>query len=128
MNLARIRSEFEEAQGYFPTLRLFPTERGGLQARCALRTARTRPPAAYMLQVDFPSTYPNSAPNVFVQQPDIDDDAPHRYRAGNLCYIYPSMWNPGKHDLAFVISRAAKWLGKYEVWRDTGDWPGAALD
>lgn len=125
MDLARIHSEFEEAQAYFPRLELLPTERGSLQAHCALQTSLGQ---IYTLLIKFPSSYPNSAPNVFIRQPSIKSDAPHRYRAGNICYIHPTMWNPGRHGLAFVISRAAKWLGKYEVWCHTRDWPGAALD
>lgn len=125
MNLARINAEIESARGYFPTLESWPTESGSPQVRYALQTS---PGQVYVLQVEFPNTYPNSAPSVFVRQPGIAGDAPHRYRAGNLCYIHPTMWNPGRHDLAFVVSRSAKWLGKYEVWRRTGDWPGAALD
>ena len=125
MNLARINSEIEAAQSYFPRLESHPTEGGSLRVHCALQT---RPGQIYLLQVEFPNTYPNSAPTVFVRRPSIDGKAPHRYRAGNLCYIHPTMWNPGRHDLTFVVSRSAKWLGKYEVWRRTGDWPGAELD
>lgn len=125
MNLVRINTEIEAARGYFPWLESWPTESGSPQVRCALQTF---PGQIYLLQIKFPNTYPNSAPSVFVRQPGIAGDAPHRYRAGNLCYIHPTMWNPGRHDLAFVVSRSAKWLGKYEVWRRTGAWPGAALD
>ena len=125
MDLARINREIEAARGYFPRLEAHPTAGGSVQVHCALQPL---PGRIYTLQIEFPSSYPNSAPNVFVRQPGINDDAPHRYRAGNLCYIHPSMWNPGRHDLAFVVSRTAKWLGKYEVWRRSGDWPGVTLD
>lgn len=125
MNLARINREIAAARGYFPTLKSWPTKSGSPQVRCALQTFLGR---VYVLQVEFPNTYPNSAPSVFVQRPGIDGNAPHRYRAGNLCYIHPTMWNPGRHDLTFVVKRTAKWLGKYEVWCQTGDWPGATLD
>jgi hypothetical protein len=37
------------------------------------------------------------------------------------------MWNPGKHDLTFVLARTAKWLNKYEVFRITAKWPGAEM-
>jgi hypothetical protein len=30
-------------------------------------------------------------------------------------------------NLTFVIKRAAKWLSKYEVWRQRGRWPGASI-
>jgi hypothetical protein len=53
--------------------------------------------------------------------------APHRYNAGNICYMHPTMWNPGIHNLAFVIGRAAKWLTKYDIWRERGTWPGVQI-
>jgi NTE family protein len=52
---------------------------------------------------------------------------PHRYDAGNICYLHQSFWNPGRHDLTFVLARAAKWLNKYEVWKQTRIWPGAEI-
>ena len=58
-------------------------------------------------------------PRVFIDAPAITY-APHRYRPDNICYLHPSMWNPGAHNLTFVIGRAAKWLNKYEVWRNNG--------
>jgi hypothetical protein len=66
-------------------------------------------------------------PRVFIDAPTITH-APHRYQGGHICYLHPSMWNPGAHHLTFVIARAAKWLNKYEVWRNNGGtkWPGAA--
>jgi hypothetical protein len=63
---------------------------------------------------------------VFIDAPAITN-APHRYNAGNICYLHPSMWNPGIHHLTFVIARAAKWIAKYEVWVNRGTWPGAEI-
>jgi hypothetical protein len=72
--------------------------------------------------------YPNEMPRVYIDAPAITANAPHRYQTGNLCYLHPSMWNPGTHHLTFVIGRAAKWLNKFEVWRNNGGtWPGAEI-
>ena len=81
----------------------------------------------YTLEVTFPDAYPNSMPEVFVRKPALEASL-HRYSDNQICYMHPRMWNPGRHDLTFVIERAAKWLSKYEVYRDRGQWPGAGID
>ena len=81
----------------------------------------------YTLAVNFPDTYPYSMPKVFIRKPALKH-SPHRFHNDQICYLHPSMWNPGRHDLIFVIARAAKWLSKYEIYRTTLRWPGAGLD
>jgi ubiquitin-protein ligase len=81
----------------------------------------------YVLSIRFPDTYPNEMPRVYIDAPSVVDAPPHRYNTGNICYLHPSLWNPGSHNLKFVIWRSAKWLNKYEVWRVKGYWPGAEL-
>jgi len=122
MDVNRINREFAEAQKTFAYLELHPTTDGKVYARTALQTVS----AMYVLSIKFPETYPNEMPRVFVDTPVITN-APHRYNGGNICYLHPPMWNPGTHNLTFVIARAAKWLSKYEVWRTRGSWPGAQI-
>ena len=122
MDVSRINREFAEAQRTFAYLELHPTTDGKVYARTALQTVS----AMYVLSIKFPETYPNEMPRVYVDTPAISN-APHRYNGGNICYLHPSMWNPGTHNLTFVIARAAKWLSKYEVWRTRGAWPGAQI-
>lgn len=123
MDIERIRREFYEAQRSFAFLELHPTLNGKVYAKTALQTAA----GMYVLSIKFPDAYPHEMPRVFVDAPSISGTPPHRYNAGNLCYLHPSMWNPGAHNLTFVIARAAKWLAKYEVWRVKGTWPGAQI-
>jgi ubiquitin-protein ligase len=122
MDVNRIQREFADAQKTFAYLELHPTTDGNVYAKTALQADRS----TYVLSIKFPESYPNEMPRVFVDAPPITN-APHRYQAGNICYLHPSMWNPGVHDLKFVIARAAKWLNKYEVWRNRGKWPGAEI-
>jgi ubiquitin-protein ligase len=122
MDLMRIRREFSEAQNTFAYLEMHPTADGKVYARTALQT----PAGTYVLSIKFPDSYPNEMPRVYVDAPTITL-APHRYNTGNICYLHPLMWNPGVHNLAFVIGRAAKWLNKYEIWRQGGKWPGAQM-
>jgi ubiquitin-protein ligase len=124
MDIARIQREFLESQQRFALVELRPTTDGKVYARTGLQTSNGR---NYVLSIKFPDSYPNEMPRVFVDAPVIAY-APHRYEGGNICYLHPSMWNPGTHNLTLVIARAAKWLNKYEVWRSNGGtWPGAEI-
>ena len=122
MDISRIQREFTEAQKTFAVLELRPTPDGNVFVRAALQTGT----GTYVLSIRFPESYPNEMPRVFVDAPVIAT-SPHRYNAGNICYMHHSLWNPGVHQLTFVIARAAKWLSKYEVWRMKGEWPGAEI-
>jgi ubiquitin-protein ligase len=124
MDIARIRREFADAQKSFALVELRPTPDGKVYARTALQTANGR---QFVLSIKFPDTYPNEMPRVFIDAPAITAYAPHCYQTGNICYLHPTMWNPGAHNLTFVIWRAAKWLNKFEVWRNNGSWPGAEI-
>src|SRR5256885_1422634 len=119
MDISRIQREFTEALQTFSMVELRPTTDGNVYAKTALQTGA----GTYVLSIRFPDNYPNEMPRVYIDAPAITT-SPHRYNGGNICYLHPSMWNPGVHNLKFVIARAAKWLGKYEVWRVKGEWPG----
>jgi ubiquitin-protein ligase len=123
MDISRIQREFAEAQKTFSILELRPTTEGTVYVRAALQTGASK---TYVLSIRFPEAYPNEMPRVYIDAPVINT-SPHRYNGGNICYLHPSMWNPGIHNLTFVIGRAAKWLNKYEVWRARGEWPGAEI-
>ena len=122
MNLARVRGDIAAAQQYFEYVEGRATAAGGLMVLVALQSSRR----FYTLGVSFPESYPNAMPEVHVRKPSLLS-SPHRYPNDRICYLHPHMWNPGRHNLTFVIQRAAKWLGKYEVYRQTGEWPGAEL-
>ena len=122
MDIGRIQREFNEAQKTFSLVELRPTTEGTVYARAALQTGS----GTYVVSIRFPDNYPNEMPRVYIDAPAITT-SPHRYNAGNICYLHPSMWNPGFHNLTFVIARTAKWINKYEVWRVRGEWPGAEI-
>ena len=124
MNLSRIRHDIENAQRQFDFVEEHPTTSGGIMVLVALQAVQSY----YILEVIFPESYPNLMPEVFVKKPPLKPSL-HRYSApGQICYMHPRMWNPGRHDLTFVIQRAAKWLSKYEVYQTCGRWPGAGID
>ena len=123
VNLPRIRREFEEARQRFDYIELNPTSDGNVYVKVALQT----PQQLYIASIYFPDTYPNEMPKVHIVKPTFAGSPPHYYQAGNICYLHPTMWNPGMHHLTFVVMRTAKWLNKYEVWKRTGSWPGASI-
>ena len=123
MNLARIRQEIAAAQRYFDYVEGHATTTGGVMALIALQTSKR----VYTLGVSFPEVYPNGMPEVHVRRPTLQP-SPHRYSDDRICFLHPTMWNPGRHDLTFVITRTAKWLAKYEVYQQTGKWPGAGIN
>ena len=123
MEIYRIRNEFTQAQQHFSSVELYPTTDGKVYVKAALQPSSLQ---FYIVAIYFPDSYPNEMPSVFVTKPVIEV-APHRYNRGNICYLHPSMWNPGIHDLSFVIQRATKWLAKYEIWKRNQIWPGAQM-
>ena len=122
MNLARVRQEIVAAQRYFDYVEGHPTVEGGVMALIALETTRH----VYTMAVSFPESYPNAMPEVHVRRPALRP-SPHTYLNNRICFLHAHMWNPGRHDLTFVIQRAAKWLAKYEVYQHTRKWPGAEI-
>jgi prevent-host-death family protein len=66
--------------------------------------------------------YPNTTPKVYADP--ISRDSPHRWKDGSLC-IFGTMaqWNPGTHDIYFVLNLARQWLKKYQSWQSVGKWP-----
>jgi ubiquitin-protein ligase len=124
MDLVRIHAEYNAARQQFSYVELHPTAQGSVFAKVALQPTSQQ---FYIAAVYFPADYPNSMPQVFIEKPVIDAFSPHKYKNGNICFLHPSMWNPGAHDLKFVIARTAKWLSKYEIWKQTRRWPGAQV-
>jgi hypothetical protein len=124
MDIHRIRTEVAQASSSFGWLEVRPTSDGlGVFVKAAFQTSAEN---LYTVVVSFPN-YPNQMPTVTVTQPSIRLGCPHRYREGNICYLHPSYWNPGLHNLTLVLARTAKWLNKYEVWCVKHYWPGAEI-
>lgn len=123
MDIHRIHTEVAQAARTFALVEAYPTETGGVYVKAGLQTAVGN---AYVAAIYFPN-YPYQMPKVFIIKPALPADWKHRYTDGNICYLHPNFWNPGRHDLTFVLERTAKWLNKYEVWRVKGRWPGAEL-
>lgn len=125
MDILRVRNEVSAAQNQFSNVELRLDSASDLFVKVALQTSAG---SIYVLSLTL-ADYPYRMPKVLVNSPPLMPASTylHRYNDGSLCYLHPSMWNPGVHNLTFVISRVAKWLNKYEVWKSKGRWPGAQL-
>lgn len=122
MDTIKIRNQFAEAQQQFPNMEIYQYSGGGLYVKVAIQTLER----VYIAAIYFPENYPNDMPTVHIEKPSVTNSL-HMYTKGHICYLHPSMWNPGKHNILFVVARTAKWLSKYEVWKATGRWPGASI-
>jgi hypothetical protein len=122
MNVQRVRLEIQQAAAHFPNIDSFTTTNGGIYIKAALQTSVGQ---AYVIAVTFVG-YPNTMPRVTVITPAVQHGM-HMYTAGHICYMHPSVWNPARHDLKFVLAQAAVWLNKHEIYKAKGVWPGPAL-
>lgn len=82
---------------------------------------RTNAGNVYQVKIELPGDYPHSIPVIFPV--GWKAKCPHIYNAGNLCIMRPDQWRP-IFSLAFVVSKTALWLNKYDVYRSKGYWPG----
>ena len=122
MNVQRIQWEIQQAMGQFPNIETHPTIDGGLYIKALLLTSVGQ---MYVIAVTF-GGYPSEIPKVKVISPAVTHSK-HMYEGGNICYMHPSLWNPAKHDLVFVLAQSCVWLNKHEVFKQKGVWPGPGL-
>lgn len=120
-DLQRIRSEMLQAKAHF-------AQAGFADGSCLLVQAalQTSVGKVYVAELEL-TNYPSQMPKAFIRAPKLEI-SPHKYKAGNICYLHPNMWNPGRHNLSFVLARVAKWLNKYDIYRATYRWVGAELE
>jgi len=125
MDIQRIRSEVIQAATQFAFVEAHPTNDGGVYVKAALQTSAGK---TYFLAIYF-SEYPSRMPRVFVTNPTLRPTRNnHMYKDGQICFLHPNMWNPGRHNITFVLGRVAKWLNKYDCWlANGGHWPGAEV-
>ena len=122
MDVQRIRWEIQRATAQFPNIETYPSIDGGMYIKALLQTSVGQ---MYVLCVTFIG-YPFEIPKVRVISPVVTHSK-HMYTSGNICYMHPSLWNPAKHDLVFVLAQSSVWLNKHEVYKQKGVWPGPGL-
>jgi hypothetical protein len=120
-DVQRIRAEVMQAKTHFPQVGF--ADGSGQLVQAALQTSVGK---VYVAELEL-TNYPSQMPKAFIRAPKLEI-SPHKYKAGNICYLHPNMWNPGRHNLSFVLARVAKWLNKYDIYRATRRWVGAELE
>lgn len=123
MNFERLKVDFANAAEQFAMVELRRRLDTSLFVKAALQTSAGN---LYTVSIDL-QEYPSRMPSVTIDRPSLDYGTPHRYKDGRICYLHPKLWNPGIHNIRFVIFRIAKWLNKYEVWRHKSAWPGEEI-
>jgi ubiquitin-protein ligase len=123
MDMQRIAKEVQEAAAHFALVEAHPTTNGGVYVKAGLHTSAGQ---TYVIAI-YLDSYPIQMPKVYVTAPALAS-SPHRYRDGNICYMHPNMWNPGRHNLKYVIAQIAVWLNKYDVYQQTNRWRGPSLE
>ena len=73
------------------------------------------------LTVCLPHGYPNASPKVSAVP--VPEGCPHRWQDGTLCIFGATeLWNPGQHDVLYVLAQARRWLKSLGRWQQTGKW------
>lgn len=122
MDVQRVAREVRQAAEHFAYVEAHPTSEGGVCVKAGLQTAAAR---VYVVTITFQG-YPNEMPKVYVTKPALTG-SPHRYPDNQICFMHPNVWNPGRHDLKHVLFQVAVWLNKYDVYQQTGNWPGPEI-
>jgi len=63
-------------------------------------------------------------PKIWVVEPKIKSNAPHRYQDNSLCLWWYKewIWSPSHIISKTIVPWAALWLYYYELWLDAGEW------
>lgn len=86
----------------------------------------------YLIRVTYPLRFPHDPPTVTIERPRPPVGAPHQIAPQQPCLYDPHAGSAHGYDrarttAATLVSWTALWLHALEVWRLTGDWPGAEL-
>ena len=122
MDVQRIQCEIRQAMQHFPNIETHTTIDGSIFIKALLQTSVGQ---MYVICVTL-AGYATEIPKVTVLSPAIRHNK-HKYTGGNICFMHPSLWNPAKHDLVYVLAQSAVWLNKHEVYKQNGVWPGPGL-
>lgn len=113
--------QIQAMKKYFPEFSRSGTK-GKYTFRGHLRPRKESP--SYKVRISYSE---GRRPKVFVEAPELDAAAPHRYPDGSLCLFHPTIfqWSDGKHLIAkTIVPWTATWLYFYEVWQKLGVWLG----
>ncbi len=70
----------------------------------------------YRVRLTYPAAFPSKPYEAWIGEPELRDDAPHRYRDGSLCVHREEAWDWQRHTAAATVTHVAKWIARYELW------------
>lgn len=77
----------------------------------------------YHVKISIPNNYPLKMPSVSLPGHRLEWNCPHKFTNDNICLMKSEQWS-SLYSLAFVITKTAIWLNKYDYWKRNGSWPG----
>lgn len=115
-----------QAMQRFPQFTPHQSEEGDL---CWVGRLRSGLPAGerYLVNVTYPTRFPDQAPEVRIEEPEISSSTPHLLSGGRPCLYHGGPdrgYDPARTTAATLVAWTALWIHAYETWRETGDWPG----
>ncbi len=127
--LPRWKVERNKLKATFPQFRfyagnVFSTLLGSKNIEKVKGKLRTKSGTIYPIQVIMPESYPYEMPTIKTLGWNIHSDCPHKYDDQPLCVLLPERWSSNM-TVAFLVAKTALWLHKYEIWQETGRWPGS---
>lgn len=78
---------------------------------------------SYFVRISIPKNYPHEIPSVSLPYHTLESNCPHKYTSENICLMKVEQWT-SVFSVAFVITKVAIWLNKYDFWKRNGFWPG----
>lgn len=122
----RFKHEQRIMAQFYPQMKLYTDPNGSIYWQGKVKTNWKE--NKYEVRILYSIDFPYSPPRVYPIEPKIKKSR-HIYEDGHLCLLNPDerIWNANV-TAATVISWVAKWFHCYEVWLDTGEWPGKEAD
>jgi hypothetical protein len=116
-----------EAMKRFASFRL--CERWGHLAWLGGLRSSLHPRRRYLVTVTYPRWFPDEAPVVAIESPELSQGCPHLLDGNRPCLYHSSQgsrngYDPARTTVATLVAWTALWIHAYETWRETGDWPG----
>ena len=112
--------EQEKLKQSFPQFKL--TANNGVVNGCA-GYLRTNVGSTYNIKISVDGSYPGKMPTVETVGWTIVAGCPHNYGATRPCVYASGLWR-NFNTMAFLISKTALWLNKYEIWKKNRVWTG----
>lgn len=112
----RLNQELQELRGTGVQFSIMITEEKELAIRFPLPAGDP----AFRVMIKLHHGYPNVTPNVSID--GLEKRTPHTWADGSICFLRDGRWNPGKHDLSFVVAKTQEWIEGYQGWITRGKW------